>query len=181
MDTIKIFSGFFLNSKRLSRFLPSLKGLVSGHLIVITWGLANFSTTSGSGSRPLMRLFSGPDLPRDPRAGPITCQLLKSYLWPFYKEQSVLWSHRNPTSCPRKPGWCFQVQRVKGKCSPSVVIESPPTKPHGRKTMSPTQMGWDKDSTNRGWSPLEHTSCSIIETLSHVASRMLSPPSTRPW
>ena len=73
-----------------------------------------------------MRLFSGPDLPRDPRAGPITCQLLKSYLWPFYKEQSVLWSHPNITSCPRKPGWYFQVQRVKGKCSPSVVIESPP-------------------------------------------------------
>ena len=129
--------GFFLNSKRLSQFLPSLKGLVSGHLIIITWALANFSSTSGSGSSPVMRLFSGPDLPRDPRAGPITCQLLKSYLWPFYKEQSVLWSHPNPTSCPRKPGWCFQMQRVKGKCSPSLVIETLPTKPHHREFRKP--------------------------------------------
>lgn len=71
----------------------------------------------------------------------------KVLLWPFYKGQAMLEPPSHPLKHRKKPGWCFQMQRVKGKYKPLLSL-----KPFTLTTWQgiwDTRVGWGRGSTNR--------------------------------
>lgn len=103
----------------------------------------------------------------------------KVLLWPFYKGQAILEPPSHPLNHCKKPGWCFQMQRVKGKYKPLLSLKPFPLNQVAGNLGH--QSGMRQGQYKQNTSSLGHTSWSIMETLSQVASLMCSPPSTRPW